>query len=648
MKHSVCMAVYNGSQYIREQAASILPQLGGGDEIVAVDDASQDASVAILEGFHDPRIRIIRHAENRGVLRTFERALREASGEIIFLSDQDDIWHPDKIARIVKTFVDNRRMTLVLSNGELIDSSGRPLSRQLYGNDSFTPGVFSNLIKNRYQGSTMAFRRGILEAVLPFPEGIPMHDSWIGLVNAVIGRTAYLPESLLFYRRHVGNVTAPRHGPLLRMAGQRWRLASSLALRMGTMMRVKRRLCKQGRGTAAVCVTAERGTSSNETDCQRRAVVFAPFFSGDAPVSRPRSVGSVLAGMMPVDVVTSDLDHTRKSKRDQFSCSPFERVVYLPSRPYGSNVGAARLLSHFDLAFKAAAYFRKNRDQYDVVYSTVPLNVMTWLVFILARGKMRIIDVVDIWPDVLPFSPIVRRVCAPGFALWKWFFKSAVAKAGIVMAVSDSFISEAARYANDGAIIKRFYIGHERLVSAVPKQPIFTVAYVGNLGRLYDFETLVDVLAEAELRDTVQFFLIGKGDRQEWLVGELERRNLRYRFFGTVFDTARLADILRSCHVGFNGYINTSAAFSYKAGTYFAAGLPIINSMTGDLQQLVEEYRLGENYEGGNRNQLKECLMRLSRNDTTDLAANCETLFDSLLDASKIGADMRGFLDAHL
>jgi glycosyltransferase involved in cell wall biosynthesis len=311
-------------------------------------------------------------------------------------------------------------------------------------------------------------------------------------------------------------------------------------------------------------------------------------------------------------------------------------------------VGVARLFSHLLFSFKAAAYFRRNRYKYDVVYATVPLNVLTWLVFTQAGAKTKIIDVVDIWPDVLPFAPVVRKALAPIFAAWKWFFKSAVAKADIVMAVSDSFIQEASRYASYKASVKRFYIGHERLVSVAPKQSIFTVAYVGNLGHLYDFDTLLDVLAEAKLRNHVQLFVIGQGDRQEWLVGELERRMLRYRFFGTVFESVGLAEILRSCHAGFNGYINTTAAFSYKAATYFAAGLPIINSMKGDLQYLVREFGLGENYEGGDRKQLSDCFLRFLQNGTTVMAANCEKFFTSYLESSKISADMKDFLVAKL
>jgi glycosyltransferase involved in cell wall biosynthesis len=298
MKISVCMAVYNGSEYIREQVASILPQLGEDDEIEVVDDASQDTSVTILEGFHDSRIRIIRQAENRGVVRTFERAIREATGEIIFLSDQDDIWHPNKIATMREAFVADPRVTLVLSNGEFINSNGMPLLKQLKDGRRFLPGVLPNLIKNQYQGSTMAFRREILEAVLPFPDGIPMHDSWIGLVNAVIGKTAYLPDRLLFYRRHEGNVTSLRHRTIRRIVVQRWKLMRCLTLRLGTMMLVKRRLREQQRWLAIGDDVGAKHQSDREgTGCQRRAVVFAPVLGLNAPAKRQRSAGAVLAEM---------------------------------------------------------------------------------------------------------------------------------------------------------------------------------------------------------------------------------------------------------------------------------------------------------------------------------------------------------------
>ena len=383
-------------------------------------------------------------------------------------------------------------------------------------------------------------------------------------------------------------------------------------------------------------------------DHRKRALVFAPFYSIGGPASRPRFVASVLSEFMCVDVVTSDFDHAQKAKLEHRQYMQYEQVIYLETLPYRSNMSAVRLLSHLLFAFKATAYYRQKRDRYDVVYVTAPLNVLAWLIFKLSGTKTKIIDVVDIWPDVLPFSPLLRRLLTPVFGLWKWFFKSAVAMADLVMAVSDTFINEAATYANDSAKVERFYIGHERFESAVEKQQIFTVAYVGNIGHLYDFDTLVDVLSDDDLRNSAQIFVIGKGDREEWFVGELERRNIQHRFFGAVFEPYRLGKILRSCHVGFNGYINTTAAFSYKAATYLAAGLPLINSMTGDLQYLVSEHGLGENYIGGDRQQLRNVLLRLCCNGTTAMAYNCERFFALQVESSKVAADMKYFFSSDI
>ena len=129
---------------------------------------------------------------------------------------------------------------------------------------------------------------------------------------------------------------------------------------------------------------------------------------------------------------------------------------------------------------------------------------------------------------------------------------AAISKADAVMAVSDQFMDEAKKFARKSVSVKRFYIGHSKLQAVSEKQPIFTIAYVGNLGRLYDFDTLLNVLAHDELRESVQLFVIGKGDRQNWLIKKMEARKLRYRFFGTVsipsnwlrFSVAVMSDLM--------------------------------------------------------------------------------------------------------
>jgi glycosyltransferase involved in cell wall biosynthesis len=233
MKASVCMAVYNGSEFLRPQIESILAQLRPFDELVVVDDASQDGSYSILEGIKDVRLRLHRNDSNAGVLRTFERALKLASGDILFLSDQDDIWLADKLALAMQVFGSRPQVTMVASDVRLIDEEGRTINESFYATRGrFRGGPVHNLIKNKHLGCTLSFRRTMLEIFLPIPPDVPMHDIWFGVLNSLYGRTHFIDRPLVAYRRHGTNAS-----PLARAgAGQivvwRYRLAKNLVLRI--------------------------------------------------------------------------------------------------------------------------------------------------------------------------------------------------------------------------------------------------------------------------------------------------------------------------------------------------------------------------------------------------------------------------------
>ena len=230
MRVSVCMAVRNGANFIQQQIASILPQLGDEDELLIVDDASRDNTVAIIDAFGDRRIRILHQAENRGVVRSFGRALEEARGDFILLTDHDDIWRGDKVAKFLEVFRTRPEVTVVMSDLVIINADGEVMSGPKFETRRFYQGVFRNLVRNRYQGSAMGFRRTILQYCLPFPSDIPIHDIWIGLVNQFVGEAAFIPEPLLLYRRHGRNDSPDTHAPLSKMIRWRWALIKNLAL----------------------------------------------------------------------------------------------------------------------------------------------------------------------------------------------------------------------------------------------------------------------------------------------------------------------------------------------------------------------------------------------------------------------------------
>jgi glycosyltransferase involved in cell wall biosynthesis len=209
-KVSVCMAVYQGERYIGPQLKSILPQLSDSDEVVIVDDGSTDSTCSQIAELQDSRLIVVHHTKNRGILRSFETALSRCSGEVIFLSDSDDLWLPKKVETVLEAFAHDADLVLVASDAILIDADGNKIGDSFYAQrGKFRAGVWSNLLVGKFHGCTMAFRSTLLQSVLPFPSGRRAHhDTWIGCVNALAGgKTKYIPEPLVAYRRHSSNDT---------------------------------------------------------------------------------------------------------------------------------------------------------------------------------------------------------------------------------------------------------------------------------------------------------------------------------------------------------------------------------------------------------------------------------------------------------
>jgi glycosyltransferase involved in cell wall biosynthesis len=225
MKISVCLASYNGSKYINKQIESILYQLRETDELVIVDDNSSDETVKIIEDFKDPRIKLINNVFNLGVVKTFERAINNSTGDIIFLSDQDDVWLPNKVEKILEVFQKYPDITLVLSDAQIIDSEGQITADSFFKiRGKFVANPLSNIIKNKYHGCTLAFRREMVEVFLPFPANTPMHDMWIGIVNAMYGKVFYIDEPLIQHRRHDNNTSRGHLGNAGIVQMIKWRL----------------------------------------------------------------------------------------------------------------------------------------------------------------------------------------------------------------------------------------------------------------------------------------------------------------------------------------------------------------------------------------------------------------------------------------
>lgn len=201
------MATYNGERFIKEQIDSILCQLSPDDELIISDDGSTDRTLEIIASYNDTRIKVFHHKSFSSrfyknsklptVSFNFENALKHAKGDYIFLSDQDDIWLPNKVKKCLLTL---RKCNCVLSNFSVIDDFGNIKQGQFYKQNPLKKSIFQNLLFPHFIGCCICFDKSILQKILPFPKTTLSHDFWIGLVSMKFGELSFFEASLILHR----------------------------------------------------------------------------------------------------------------------------------------------------------------------------------------------------------------------------------------------------------------------------------------------------------------------------------------------------------------------------------------------------------------------------------------------------------------
>jgi glycosyltransferase involved in cell wall biosynthesis len=204
---SVALATYNGGRFLREQLDSIYAQTWSPLEVVVCDDRSSDDTVSILKKYlqrHGLRYEV--NEQNLGFVRNFEKAMALCRGEFIALADQDDVWLPEKLERLMAGI---GTASLIYSDAFLIDDKGRELPGSLIATSGVLPITGANLryfvCNSCVTGCTALFRRDLLNTALPIPECETYHDWWLAVVASKLGGVRYLPERLVRYRQHGAN-----------------------------------------------------------------------------------------------------------------------------------------------------------------------------------------------------------------------------------------------------------------------------------------------------------------------------------------------------------------------------------------------------------------------------------------------------------
>ena len=333
---------------------------------------------------------------------------------------------------------------------------------------------------------------------------------------------------------------------------------------------------------------------------------------------------------------TSDFFHTSKSFRrlqeteEERSKSFSIRTIHTPK--YKKNIGVARLVNHFLFGRRFFEKAKQEKEAPDIILASFPPIGAAGAAIRLARlhKSKVVIDIQDLWPEVFlnVFPKYLRS-----------FAKSALnglsRKADNVFRDSDALVAVSKEYLNRGlavcdeekpSLVLPLGVDLQLFDDALQSECHLlgisedqaVITYIGSLGKTYDMATIVKAAEYFKDDRHVVFAIAGDGFEREHFQGVAEEKRLRNVLFLGMLTYGDVVALLRRSSVGLNAYAcGATQSWTNKIFEYFAAGLPVVNSLEGDARRLIETEDVGVQYAAGDAESLVSAIQQLLKR--TDL-----------------------------
>lgn len=290
-----------------------------------------------------------------------------------------------------------------------------------------------------------------------------------------------------------------------------------------------------------------------------------------------------------VRVVTSDFMHIEKKKRKEEK----ENYYYIKTIPYQKNISFQRLWSHYN--FSIEAYKLIKAWDFDLLYLVVPPNSQAGIAKKYSNSNVKIImDIIDMWPESMPF----RFTDIFPFNLWADIRNRSLKYADFVITECDLYQEKLKKYL-DKCKTKTIYWAHkdnEILFNPKLNNEKINLCYLGSINNIIDIPLIGKLIEIIKEQKPVVLKIIGDGEKRDLLIKSAKEAGAEVIFYGKIFDTQIKQDIFDTCHFGLNIMKATvCVGLSMKSIDYFEAGLPIINNLSGDTENLVRTYEIGIN-----------------------------------------------------
>ncbi len=331
--------------------------------------------------------------------------------------------------------------------------------------------------------------------------------------------------------------------------------------------------------------------------------------------------------------IASDFHHIKK---EVFKCN-LENAHQIKVRPYKKNLSVDRILSHRDFAKGVYNYLENLPQEPDIIVCEVPPN---FLVKYLAKYKQRhskvklVFDLFDLWPETFP-SNKAKQLLAPAFWVWKSLRNRYVSKADLITAECNLY-REVLKKQLNGLNAQTIYLCKPKSAYIERNDPLsdesVELCYLGSINNIIDIVGISNLVKEIADLKKVRVHIIGDGENKDTLVEKLQSSGAEVCFYGKIYDQNEKQQIFDKCHFGINMMKSSVCiGLTMKSIDYFAAGLPILNSIGGDTQGFVNSYGVGFNVTASEYKKAAKAVAECSENDNKKMRRATDELFNECL-----------------
>tara|TARA_B110000027_G_scaffold133516_1_gene162220 strand:- start:3664 stop:4812 length:1149 start_codon:yes stop_codon:yes gene_type:complete len=370
-----------------------------------------------------------------------------------------------------------------------------------------------------------------------------------------------------------------------------------------------------------------------------KKVLIISNFHENSPISRSNMAMKFYLdrGYNPI-VLCSNFSHSLKEFREFDDA----KVITLNTIAYSSSLSVKRILSYLMFSYEVFKFLGKNT--FDIVYVNFPPNGLG-LPLLLRKNRFNklVVDVIDLWPESFPHnSSIVQN----SLFYVMGFIPKMLRK--IIIDSSDFCITESELFYKKLNLVKKYnskVIYIKKFQTEVPNYESLSremsIIYLGNIGAIYDFESLFKIIKGIEKKRKVKLHIIGLGPMSEWLIKNLKSLRISYDYHGASFDETRKKEIISDCWFGYNGYKrNTEVALSYKSVDYLSYGVPLLNSAKEDTKRMVDNENIGYNFYSETLEPIIDKLSNISVDEVVEMKKKSYAIFENKLSGHSYYQDM--------